>query len=233
MRCIYLFMNKEVAGEDSKLAANEIAFSVRLTKFDIDAEVKGGQIRGMGLDLSSINVVTDFRSTFVYSGSDIQQTGAGWQPAKGLDVKPISVKFQIDRSVKWQVDLTALKDNLAKIETNALNTDANVGAFIGQAKTMVGNMARTNNPLQSSLLLINIGYNAFRGLCGEDIEKCKVYSSKDNKNRALKDDLADLIPSSETSELLRLALIRSVQGVLDSLFTQTNADQIRHQFELK
>ena len=232
MRCIYLFMNEEVASEDSKLADNEIGLSVRLTKFDINAETKGGQIRGIGLALSSINSVTDFRSAFVYSGSDLRQTASGWQPAAGLDVKPISVKSQIDRSINWNIDLAALKENLAKIETTAPNADANVGAFVGQAKTLVGNMASLNNPLQSSLLLINIGYNAFRGLCGEDVEKCKVYTTKDSKNQALKDDLADLIPSSETNELLRLAMIRSVQGVLDSLFTQTNADQIRNKFEI-
>jgi hypothetical protein len=39
-------------------------------------------------------------------------------------------------------------------------------------------------------------------------------------------ELVDLVPSSETNELFRLAMIRTVQGVLDQIMTQADVTQL-------
>ncbi|MEN9834960.1 MAG: hypothetical protein RL011_1153, partial [Pseudomonadota bacterium] len=68
--------------------------------------------------------------------------------------------------------------------------------------------------------------------CGEDMSKCKVTNSDEQRTPSIKDDLSDLVPSSETNEQLRLAMIRSIQGVLDSVLTDAKADQLKAKFNI-
>ena len=233
MRCIFYFMKEEVAREDIKLANNEIGVSVRLTKFDINAESKGADVRGVGLSFTNTVALIDYRSAYFYSGKDLSAGKSGWDSAIGIDIKPTRVKASLDYNIEWKLDLAKLNENLSKIDPNGAPIDSNLSSFVNQAKTMVGSLTGSNTPIQSSLLLINMGYNAFKGLCGEDTSKCNVYTSKVSNTQSLKDDLADLVPTSETNELLRLALIKSIQGVLDSVFTKANPEQILGKFQPK
>jgi hypothetical protein len=232
MRCVFLFMGEEVAQENFKLSDNEIALSVRLTKFDISANTKGAQIRGIGLNLTSIDSVTDYRSAFLYSGEAVRKDNAGWTMAEGLGVNPIRLKARLDKDINWAIDPGAIIENLDKITQTEAGADDRVKSFLDQAKTALTAIKGLENPVQSSIAIVTIGYNAVRGLCGEDMSKCKVTNSDEQRTPSIKDDLSDLVPSSETNELLRLAMIRSIQGVLDSVLTDAKADQLKAKFNI-
>ncbi len=232
MRCVFFFMGEETSEETLKLATNEIGLSVRLTKFDINANTKGAQVRGVGLNLTSIDAITDYRSAFLYSGDEVHSDKAGWTMAEGLGVNPIRLKSRLDRDVNWSLDPAALMENLNKITQSEAGADDRVKSFLDQAKTALLGLKSLENPVQSSIAVVTIGYNAVRGLCGEDMAKCKLTNNDELRTPTLKDDLSDLIPSSETNELLRLAVIRTVQGVLDSVLTDAKADQLRAKFKI-
>ncbi|MBM4253505.1 MAG: hypothetical protein FJ146_16170 [Deltaproteobacteria bacterium] len=232
MRCVFLFMGEEVAAENLKLAPNEIAVSVRLTKFDINANTKGAQVRGIGLNLTSIDAVTDYRSAFLYSGEDVRKDHAGWTMAEGLGVNPIRLKARLEKDVTWAIDPGAILENLDKITQTEAGADDRLKSFLDQARGALTAVRSLENPIQSSIAVVTIGYNAVRGLCGEDMAKCKVTNNDELRTPSIKDDLSDLVPSSETNELLRLAMIRSIQGVLDSVLTDAKADQLKAKFNI-
>ena len=230
MRCIYLFMSEEVAQEDTKLAANEIAFSTRLTNFAIAGTAITGTVQGVGLQLKDTAVRARFRSAAIFGGTAVSPQHAGWQSVTGLGAAPVAINQALNREIHWQLDLKALAANLGKVATNGPAVQASVAAFFSQAKTAIGQIPSTANPAAASLLLIGMGYNAYRTMCGENAAACKVETTNTDMNPTVNHELADLVPSSETNELFRLAVVRTVEGILDQLLVSTNPTQLADKF---
>ena len=239
MRCIYLFMGEEYVQEDTKLSDNEIALSTRLTKFEIGGEETAANIRTLGVQVKKTFVQTSFRSSFIYSGKAVSTVDVGWQMAQGFPVAPKSYQKNIERDFSWKVDVDALKANLDKIATDGPAVQASITSFVTQAKAAVANVSAIGaagavaQPLGASLLMVGMGYNAYRTVCGEALDKCKVSSTKTSSTGTISEDLVDLVPSSDTNELYRLAVIRSIQGMLDELVMGMDAKQISQKFLIK
>lgn len=233
MRCIFLYMGEEYSQEDSQLADNEVAFSSRLTKFEVGGEESTFDVRLLGLNVKKTFVQTSFRNQAIFSGKAVSPQAAGWQAAQGFGVEPVMVKNKIERDIKWKVDLEALKANLEKVATDAPGVEAAAASFFGQAKAAVAGVAAASQPATASLLLVGMGYNAFKAICGEAQDKCKHTSTQTSSTPAISEDLADLVPSSETNELYRLALIRGLQSVMDKLLVDTEGKQLSEKFGVK
>jgi hypothetical protein len=230
MRCIYRFMGEEVASEDTELAKNEIAFSARLTKFELLGDVTDATASHFGVRIQNKAVQTQFRSVYVYGGTDVQPGAGGWQPAVGLGAAPIAAKRNMERSIQWRVDHEALLKNLEKVASDPAAAQTAIGSFITQAKDQLAAVASAANPLSSSVLLIGMGYNAYRSVCGENRDLCKLSSEQTSMTGDVSQDLADLVPSSETNELFRLATIRTIQSVLDEIFVRLDPEQLQQSF---
>ena len=81
-------------------------------------------------------------------------------------------------------------------------------------------------------MLVGMGYNAFRSVCGEAGQRCSFTNEKTDMTDNVRQSLADLVPSSETNELFRLAVIRTIQTLLDETFQRTDAKQLEATFQL-
>ncbi len=231
MRCIFLFMGEEVATENLKLAKNEVALSARLTKFELLTSEISANARSLGGTLLSKAVQTQFRSVSLYSGSELGSSSSGWQIGEGLGVAPLRAEGTMERKIQWNIDTSALQESLLGLAANTEASKTAVSSFLKQAKDQIEIIASSSqNPLSGSFLLVGMGYNAFRSLCGEDRQYCKLSSSQSSSTEVVQTDLADLVPSSDTNELLRLALIRSIQGVLDESLSQLNPEQVKANF---
>ena len=228
MRCYYQFMSTEVVLEDTKLSPNEMGFSARLTKFNLAGSTLSGDIRSVGVQIKDTFVQASFRSATLFSGKAIHTDGSGgsWQTIGGLGVAPIEFKQAIDRSISWHLDWSALQRGIEQVATNGPAVQASVAAFFSQAKGAVGQIAAAGNPAAGSLLMIGMGYNAYRSLCGENADACKVSTTKSDVTADVHQGLSDLVPSSDTNELFRLGVIRSVQGVLDQIMTRATSTQL-------
>lgn len=233
MRCIYLFMSEEYVQEETALASNEIAFSTRLSKFEIGGEEASLDVGLLGLQVKKTFVQTSFRTQYIYHGKDLGASNAGWQAALGFGPEVIDVRTKVERDINWKIDVEALKKNLEKVAADTPAAQAAAATFFGQARSAVGTVAAASNPAHASLLMVGMGYNAFRAVCGENQEYCKASLNKSSATPGVSEDLADLVPSSETNELYRLAVIRSVQGMLDKLLIGTDNQQLKQKFGIK
>ena len=226
MRCVYQFMSEETVLEDSKLAANEIGFSARLTKFSLSGTDFTGDVRNVGVHLKNTYVQAAFRNASLFIGKNMGAKTGRWEVVKGMGVAPVDFKQAIDHDVNWQVDWPTFKQAIEQVATHAPGASSNISAFFGQAKSAVGQIAAAGNPAAASVLMIGMGYNAYRTLCGEHAAECKVSTSSSDMTAGVNHELVDLVPSSETNELFRLAMIRTVQGVLDKIMIQADVSQM-------
>lgn len=230
MRCLYLFSSEEAVTETTKLADNEIGLSVRLTKFTMAGTATSGEVRNVGVQIKDTESTLQFRSTAIFGGNEVAGPSSGWQLIGELGAAPLSVKQKLNRDIHWQVDLAALAKNLGKIPTNANGAAASVAAFYAHAKDLVSQVSAAGNPAAASVLLVGMGYNAYRSVCGEDAAACKYSSTTTDSMAAVNHELADLVPSTDTNELFRLAVIRSVQGVLDQVLVGTSPTLLNDKF---
>jgi len=226
MRCVYQFMSEEVVLEDSKLATNEIGFSVRLTKFNLSGSDFSGDVRSVGVQLKNTFVQGAFRNTSLFIGKDLGAKTGGWLAVASMGVTPLDFKQAMSHDINWHVDWPTLQHTIEQVAKQAPGASAGVSAFFSQAKSAVGQIAAAGNPAAASVLMIGMGYNAYRSLCGENAAECKVSASSSDMTAGVNHDLVDLVPSSETNELFRLAVIRTVQGVLDQIMTRADVTQL-------
>lgn len=229
MRCAFVFMDDEADGEQQKLGPSEIALSVRMTKFEIEGDERGGSVRGIGLKLNRSKVSSSFRSVALFGANAEAATGHRWQTALGLGVAPLKVQKELARDISWQFDWTALGQNLEKVAADAPGMQAGMAAFFTQAKDQLRAAA---GPGAGAIAMISVGYNAYRTLCGENREQCKAYANTSVLTPGMSEDLSDLIPSSDSNELLRLAVLRSVEATLDRVFVGADAKQLSQAFLL-
>ena len=232
MRCIFNFMSAEYVTEDTKLADNEIGLSVRLTKFDIEGSNSATTVNALNLVMDSTTVNTTFRSVFVYGGRSLLSGGSPWKTVDGFGYSPYTVKRKIDRSISWSFSLETLMQSLSKIDM-ATVTDEAVGAFINSSKAMITNVLARKAPVTSSFVLVGIGYNTLKMICGENAEKCKTIKTTTKRLDNANSGLADLIPTAEANEAIRMGLIKSIEGVLDKFFETAKSAPLEKLFGLE
>lgn len=237
MRCIFLFVDEEVAEETVDLADNELGMSVRLTKFELSGESTQAKVRDFGLTFDSKAVHAGFRSASLFGIERPDAADKKWQIALGIGAAPVFVQAPMQRSLKWTFDRAAVLENLRKIATNSSASGAIVGSFVDMAKEQLdvagGQAAAAASSAAGPLVLVGMGYNAFRSLCGENSEMCNLTSEKSSMTTSVNQEFADLVPSSETNELFRLSLVKAIQAVLDEAFTRIDANQLRQVYNFK
>ena len=218
MRCIFNFISEEYIIEDAKLADNEVGISVRLTKFSIDGVNRATSINALNLATATTVVNTNFRSTYLYAGSKLSSGGTPWQSVQGFGVAPYSVARNIDSAISWSFSLGTLMQDLSSIDLASL-TDAALKSFVVNAKNMVSGTLAGKSPPTSALVLVGIGYNTLKQICGNDSQKCQTSTSVTSKLGGPGGTLPDFVPSSEANEAFRMGLIKSIDGILDTFFT--------------
>ncbi len=234
MRCIFRTMSQESATEDLKLESNEIALSVRLTKFDIEGKNRSSKIGVLELAADSTSVTTEFRSIFLYGGKKVADNQGTWVAAKGLPLGVLSSKESIDKAIKWNVSVEAVKAELGKIDfaTAPAAADQATKAFFTQAKANLASVSAATTPVGASLVLVGIGFSAYKSLCGESSERCVSELKTENKTEAVASGLKEVVPTSDAIEAFRMALIHSVQGILNKSFETIHTTQVNQVFDL-
>ena len=232
MRCIFQFIREEAATEDTRLANNEIGLSVRLTKFVLSGATTEASSSVLGLKIENKSVETSFRSVSIYSGRALNQARNGWEPSRGFGPEPINTKSILERKIEWHWDHVAILGNIQKIIIDPSVSQAGVLAFLKLAKAQLARANSAPNPASASPLLLGMGYNVLRTICGENAKLCKIRTTPTDVTTNVEHDLAGLVPSSDTNELLRLSMIRSLQSVLDKIFVKHDRKQLEDSFQI-
>lgn len=236
MRCVFLFVDEEVADETLPLNENELGMSVRLTKFNLSGQSTQAKIRDVGLNFDSKAVEVGFRSTSVFGMDGGVNSQRKWQVALGIGAAPVVAESAMQRNIRWTFDKDAIFENLRKISTNSVGSGAIVGSFVDIAKSQLteagGPAVTATTSALGPLVLVGMGYNAFRSLCGEKSELCQINGEKLDATSNLSQEFADLVPSSETNELFRLSLVKTIQSLLDESFARVDSKQLQEVFGL-
>ncbi len=243
MRCAFVFMTSEYLKEDLPLNPNEIGISARLTKFDIVGKNTAVEASVLSLAVASTVIQTDIRSVFVYGGKAVGKNTGTWDAVKAFTYKPVAVKQTMDRDLTWNFDRAAVQAELDKLgDTASIAAQGPaVKAWIDQAKSIVkghGTAAIAASgaaavPLSPAFALVGMGYGAYKAICSENAERCKLARTSVSKGAEVSADMEDLVPSSEVNEAFRMAVIKSVEGILDKVLETADKNQLTAAFDLK
>ena len=214
------------------VAPGELALVVRLTKFDIATTQSAGQANLLVFKAGGTQALASYRSVFLGSGSAV--SGGGYEVLSGLgyDNRKTSGNFASD--VKVSVDWTALKRDLAKIDTSkpAATQTAALAAFFGAAKAAVD----SGQPVGAAIVLIGLGYQAYKTVCSAgstaaaDQDLCTYAASTTMRTSEISAGLG--APTSTDMETLRGAIITSTTAILNDIFYAGDGRQIRRLYKL-
>lgn len=233
-RCFFMPMSQEYILETTPLASNEIGISVRLTKFEIFGKNDTATLGFLKLARDQTTVDTQFRSVAVFAGKDVKGQNSPWQALPAFRVAPTLSRQPLGREISWQIDTAQALSSLSQIDTSKIKdqTDQAVRSFVEKAKSTLAASTAGGASLGSSMVLVGMGYQAYKSLCGEDQRRCTLTSSTSSKMGDMSQSLQDIVPSSESNEVLRTALIKSIQGVFDKVFESSDSKQIAQEFKL-
>ena len=230
MRCIYLFDKEDIIFENLPLSDNEIAFSVRLSKFAVNGTNTNGQLGQVGVQMNQLTAVMDVRSASIYNGSLINEALKGWHPVEGLGMVPYSIKSNLKRDIHWRIDGQKIFAAITNLAANPANAISSIKSFYDQTQKTLNALKTSSNPAEAGFVLLGVGYHAIQGICQEKPENCKAERSTEDKTSSINAEMSDAVPSSETAELFRLAVGRSVQGIFDHIMVSINPNQISKKF---
>ncbi len=234
-RCVFVPMSEEYVLENAPLADNEIGLSVRLTKFEIIGRNDSATVGFLKLLRDQTSIETQFRAVSTFRGKLVGGKKEPWLPVSSSNVSPMTTRQSFGKDVSWKFDTAAAIEILSKIDTTKVKdqTDQAVKSFVDKAKSAVGSAMGTKPSLGSSMILVGLGYEAYRSLCGEDRARCNITSSETSKTAAINEDLKDMVPTAEVNEIFRTAVIKSFQGIWDGVFEGSDKSNIGDQFKLQ
>lgn len=237
LRCvIYPMRSYEDENFLPPLHPHELAITARLTKFEIEGREQKGQANAILFKRDSTAVLSSYRSPKIAAGKAVPGSSGQWQDMNDLGREPRKVKGSFGSDISLSVDSAVLKQQLAKIDTSkpANEQGKAIVSFFKNAQAA----AMSSNPVGGAIVLIGMGYQAYKAVCGEGSS-----SSKDQqlcsytKTSVLKtDDISASLPSllnSDQNETLRMAIVRGVQETLSDVFVHGQQKQIKQVFNIK
>jgi len=229
MRCIFAFDRQETPQENIKLAENEISMSVRMTKFAITGAQTNAQLGQVGFQLNRVASLVNFRNASIYSGAKVNPRNQGWHLVDGFGMTPVAVSRELKKDISWKIDVQKIVESIGAFAAKNTNPLTAVQTFYTEAQK---SLASIRNPGDASSVFLGMGLNILQSLCVERPDQCKFERQAEDKTQNTNDEFSLLIPSSETSEIFRLAVIHSIQGILDELMVTTKPDQLASKFSL-
>ncbi len=227
MRCIYNFFSSEYVTEDLPLGDNELAISLRLSKFAIDGRNTATTVNALTLKADSTDVTVDYRNVFAYSGKKVVNGTGTWSTVQNLTNPSYQVRRKLGASISWNFDLAALQTSLGTIDVSTI-TEPALKDFILKSKDTV--KTALSGGAGGSIALLGMGYQAVKAICGEGGSGCKVEKQSTAILNEQNASLTTFVPNSAVNEVVRLSLIKSIEGLLDSYFETADSKAVRSWF---
>ena len=235
MRCIYYLMSEEYVHEDLPLGDKETAISVRMVKFDFEGRNTSTSAHQLKLDVESTFTHTQFRSVHIYGGQDVGGTQSGWDELRGFGYEPTKVRERINRIIDWSLPIdqvVSVGDSFSSSFPPGSYEAQAASQFLGEAREAGKAALENKSPLPAAFAFAVMGMNILKKICGETRANCKVISDKTKKKEEFGVGMAEMAPSSEVYETFRIALIKSIQGILNKAFEVGERAQIETTFNL-
>ncbi len=230
-RCIILpFGTEDEAMQPVPLHPKEMAIDVRLTKFEISQLTENWNANMLHVSGQSVVVQTGYRSAAIASGSDGHGSYKAGErlnlPSLGLHPRMTSSKFTQD--LAFSVNLNTLRKNFESVVTvDSQEATASVKSFLDKAKSAV----LAQDPVGGTLLLLGMGFRAIGTLCGIsktsgiDQELCGYVQKSGIKTQEIASQIE--LPSSDNNEMLRSAIIYSIESLMVDVMTKGDSKQIK------
>ncbi len=226
MRCIYNFFSSEYVAEDLPLGDNEIAISMRLSKFAIEGTNTTSSVNALTLKADSTKVAMSYRNLFAFKGKNIKDGKGEWGSIPNFTKPSYQMSKKIGQTISWTFSLPTLQESLGKIDVASI-TEPSVKDFVIKSKETVQQILAGNNALAGSITMLGMGYQAVKAICGEGGAGCKVTKEDSSILNDQNAGLTTFVPNSAVNEVVRLALITSIQGLLDSYFEGADPKDVR------
>lgn len=230
-QCVYDFFSEEYIKEDASLPKGQSGASVRLTQFKVESVSTSADLNYVNFGLETTKLNLSYRSAFVKGPG----SHGSWQPIKGLGVAPKPIVRKIGRDFVWKIVPERIEELVSQIDVAQVNdqTDQATKNFFKGAQTFVKDTLEAKTPFGPSLLLLGMGYHAWRDLCGGDQKRCHFSQTSTSKTIPTFEAAGELAPSSEANEFFRLTMIAMVEGVLDSIFESSEEQQLSKVYGLE
>lgn len=229
MRCIYDFGSDEIATEDAPLADNETGLSVALTKFELIGSITEQPSNDASLRADYRKTQTAFHKVFIYSGRDVNPARGVWDAGLGFYSDPVVVSSNLERKIQWRWDGLAILTNIQQISSHLDGSRSETKSFVEMAEPHLRPLNVATNNAPGALAMVGVGYNIFRSICGDKRQICRTQNSPTAGFQA---DLPDLVPASDTMDLLQTAAKNSIQSILDGVFAVNDTVQLQDSFKL-
>lgn len=232
MRCVIKTLS---SSEDENwkptLHPNEVAMTMRLTKFAIEGSEEKINANTLRFKQNKAQALLSYRSVEISAGTAVGSIAEGqWQLLNDIGFESRKVKGTFDRDISVAVNWDAVRQNLERIDlTKSPSQQAEpLMAFFKQAR----NAAAASNPVGAGIVLLGMGYDVFKAVCGNgkaaDPKDEPLCSYARNSVNITGDISANLnIMSSSSFETLRMAVISSFSAALDDVFEEGQGRQFR------